>query len=104
MFRTADGAGLDHLYLCGITATPEHPRLAKAALGAQGSVSWSYHPNAVDLAASLIEDGFQLWGLERPSDAAVPLSLPPAVSHTENVILVVGNERIGIDPALMNLL
>lgn len=33
MFRTADGAGLPHLHLAGITATPDHPKLAKAALG-----------------------------------------------------------------------
>ncbi len=32
--RTADGAGVRHVYLCGITATPDHPKLAKTALGA----------------------------------------------------------------------
>ena len=42
MFRSADGAGVSHLYLAGITATPEHSKLAKAALGANEDVPWSY--------------------------------------------------------------
>ncbi len=49
IFRTADGAGIRHLYLCGITPTPDNPKLAKTSLGAEQTVGWSYHANAVDL-------------------------------------------------------
>ena len=31
IFRCADGAGFSHLYLCGITPTPDHPKVAKTA-------------------------------------------------------------------------
>jgi len=48
IFRTADGAGIRHLYLCGITPTPDNPKLAKTALGAEQTVAWSYHANAID--------------------------------------------------------
>lgn len=100
MFRSADGAGLDHLYLCGITSTPEHPRLAKAALGAQTTVPWSHNHNAADLAGSLVDRGFELWALERltpDQSPTLPLHLPTGAQ----VVLVVGNERAGVDPAVL---
>ncbi len=50
IFRSAEGFGFDHLYLCGITPTPANEDVNKTALGAQDSVSWSSHRNAVDLA------------------------------------------------------
>lgn len=102
MFRTADGAGLAHLYLCGITPTPEHPRLAKAALGAETTVRWSHHRNAADLAADLVAGGFQLWALERLT-ADQPAALPPLAPTGARIVLVVGNERAGIDPAVLRL-
>src|SRR4051812_33231463 len=38
-FRTADGAGVGHIYLSGISATPDSQRkLAKTALGAEAYV------------------------------------------------------------------
>lgn len=101
MFRSADGAGVTHLYLAGITATPNHPRLAKAALGAHESVSWSYATNAVELAATLRSEGYHLWALERvPSSSPIALSMS---DRPERLALVVGNERAGVDPDIMAL-
>jgi tRNA G18 (ribose-2'-O)-methylase SpoU len=99
MFRTADGAGLSHLYLCGITPTPEHPRLAKAALGAESAVPWSHHPNAVVLADNLTAAGHELWALERAGDE--PVAALPHLPAGASVVLVVGNEKAGVDPALL---
>lgn len=98
--RTADGAGVRHLYLCGITPTPDHPRLAKTALGAESAVAWSRHPNAVDLARSLRADGRALWALETgPGARSLYAQQPDAPCIT----LIVGNERAGVDPALLEL-
>lgn len=100
MFRTADGAGLNHLYLCGITATPEQPRLAKTALGAENVVPWSYHPNGLDLARELCEQGYQLWAMESGPEA-VPFFAQPIQIPEQPLVLVVGNELAGIDPAIL---
>ncbi|MFO7661233.1 MAG: TrmH family RNA methyltransferase [Chloroflexota bacterium] len=101
MFRTADGAGFAHLYLCGITPTPEHPRLANAALGSQNTVNWTYSPNGVDLATSLLDNGYRLWALERIG------SMTPATTNTiypdSQMALVVGNEKAGVDPVILSL-
>jgi tRNA G18 (ribose-2'-O)-methylase SpoU len=100
MFRTADGAGVAHVHLCGITAPPGHPRLAKTALGAEKAVLWTYHRNGVDAAVSLKAQGYHLWALESGSRsqslfaAAVEPAGRPAV-------LVVGNERVGVDPGIL---
>lgn len=100
MFRTADGVGLDGLYCCGISATPSHPRVAKTALGAQEVVHWQYRANAWDTAVALQRAGWQIWALER---APRSVSLFDAEMPTGGTVLVVGNERAGVDPAMIEV-
>lgn len=100
MFRTADGAGLRRLYLCGITATPRHPKVAKTALGAEQTTPWTRHRNALDAAQQLQEQGAQLWALERREGSQNLFSTSPRKADAP-IVLVVGNERAGIDPQLL---
>lgn len=102
MFRTADGAGLAHLHLCGITATPSHIKLSKAALGAQERVSWSYHLNGLDQARRLKGKGYQLWAVEATEDAQPFFTADPVLPHSR-VLVIVGNERAGIDPGILQI-
>ena len=102
MFRTADGAGLSHLYLCGFTATPEHPKLAKAALGAHEKISWSTSRNGLETAVAIKSAGAQLWALEAVPDAE-PLFANQIVWPHSAVTLVVGNEKAGVDPGILAL-
>jgi tRNA G18 (ribose-2'-O)-methylase SpoU len=48
-FRTADGAGVEKLYLTGITGHPPNDAIAKTALGADQTVAWEHHPDPVPL-------------------------------------------------------
>ncbi len=99
MLRTADGAGLGRLHLCGITATPEHPGVGKTALGSEDAVPWAAYPNALDAADGLQARGCRLWALESGAEAGSLYdveSLPDAP-----LVLVVGNELAGVDPALL---
>lgn len=102
IFRSADGAGIDHLYLCGITATPEQPKVAKTALGAEQSVGWSHHRNAVDVVVDLRQAGADVWGVER-TDTSVALGMCAVDSAETPLALIIGHERAGIDPALLDL-
>ena len=102
MFRSADGAGVARLYLAGITATPGHPKLAKAALGANETIPWTYYPNGIDAAMSLRADGYRLWALERLPEAINVTSLTET-DIPSKVALVVGNEKAGIDPGILAL-
>lgn len=102
IFRTADGAGLERLYLGGITPTPTTARLEKTALGAEKSVPWEQGLNGVGLAARLIDAGHTLWGLEETPQAENLFRFVPPPKE-ERPILVVGNEVVGIDPAILAL-
>ncbi len=103
IFRTADGAGVDHLHLVGITATPAHSRLAKAALGAHETVGWTYHRHGPDAAAELRAAGYRLWALERTADPSPQPSLYEVDPPPGPLALIVGNERAGVDPGLLAL-
>jgi len=100
IFRSSDGAGVDHLYLCGVTPTPKHSKLARAALGADQSVAWSHHRNAVTLAQRLRRDGYTLWALETGRDS---ISIFETEAPSPPFVLVVGSEVTGIDPDLLAL-
>lgn len=101
IFRTADGVGISHLYLCGITSTPKQPKLAKAALGAEKSVGWSQHNNGMETAVLLKQQGHQLIALETTPNAR-PLFDDELTITTEPIVLVVGNEKAGIDPGILD--
>jgi len=109
MLRTADGVGMEHVYLCGITPDGNHPKAVTAALGAQRSVSWSQHANALRTSLEMKEQGWQLWVLESgeitggapvaslfSADEEIPI-------HPEKVLLIVGNERAGVDAQILSV-
>lgn len=99
LLRTADGAGLDHLYLGGITATPDHPKIAKTALGAQSSLGWSHRRNGPETAVALQAQGHALWALETGADADSLFAVRRLPERP--LTLVVGNEVAGVDPAIL---
>jgi 23S rRNA (guanosine2251-2'-O)-methyltransferase len=101
MFRTADGAGINHIYLCGLTATPDHPKLSKTGLGAEWSIPWSHHPNVLDLVSDLKRGGFFIAALEGCEDSIPLYALSSPLP--DPIALVVGNEVSGIDPAVLDL-
>lgn len=53
IFRTADAFLIDHIYLCGITATPPNKDIQKTALGSTDSVSWSYEKDTLSIVKKL---------------------------------------------------
>jgi 23S rRNA (guanosine2251-2'-O)-methyltransferase len=57
VFRTSDAFNVDEIALCGITAKPPHREITKAAIGAERSVSWSYHENTARYLTQLKEEG-----------------------------------------------
>lgn len=103
-FRTANGAGLAHIYLCGITPTPENSdRIAKTALGADISTPWSYHPNALRLADQLKSSATRLVALECTPKAISLFDFVISPTDLRPLTLVVGGELAGVDPGLLDL-
>jgi 23S rRNA (guanosine2251-2'-O)-methyltransferase len=100
IFRTSDGIGVQKLFLCGITPTPENTKIGKTALGAELTIPWERHNNGVQLAKSLISQDYQLWALE-DLPAAVPLYEITDLPKKSPLALIVGNEVCGIDPGII---
>lgn len=95
MFRTADACAVEHIYLCGMSAHPPHPKLEKTALGAFDYVPWSYHERTKDVLHALGEEGVARVGLEVTADA---VSMG-AYEWPKPVAVVFGNEVTGISAA-----
>ena len=102
MFRTADGAGVRHLHLGGFTPTPEHPQMAKTALGAEASVPWTLHRDGLDAARSLRERGLKLWAVEAGSRSE-PIMEALVHRHEMPIALVFGHEVSGVDPRIVEI-
>ena len=101
IFRTADGLGINKLYLCGITPTPDSEAVCKTSLGAEETVAWEYSRNALETVKKLKEDGYKFIALEQ-DNRSVPLT-DYQFPNSDHTILIVGNEVTGIDPKLLDL-
>lgn len=102
IFRTADAVGVDRLYLCGITPTPDHPRLAKTSLGAEWSIPWHYSPNAVATINDLKKLGKTIFCLEETLNSR-SIFESASFCYSPSIALVVGNEITGIDPGILEI-
>lgn len=104
MFRTADGAGVRKLYLCGITPTPldrfgnlRHD-FQKVALGAERNMPWEYVSTAARAIRSLKAEGFIILSLEQDPKST---ELFRYRTRAQKLALVVGNEVRGLTPSLL---
>jgi tRNA G18 (ribose-2'-O)-methylase SpoU len=116
IFRTADGSGIDKIYLCGITAYPEKdndPRkpweaetisnkIAKTALGAEASVPWEYYSSSFELVSTLITQGFTVLALEKTPISHNIYELDNRYFQ-KDLALIVGNEVQGVSEELLRL-
>lgn len=101
IFRSADGFGFEHIYLCGITPTPENKAVKKTSLGAEDSIQWSYHKNSIELVQTLKSKGWKIYALEEDKKA-VEIS-QQVLLNTENCLLILGSEVTGVDAELISL-
>ncbi len=101
VFRTADGAGIDKVYLCGITGMPDtqkHQRqISKVALGAQDYVKWEYVKQSWRLVEKLKKEGYQIVSLEQTSKSVNYTKFKPKFP----MALVIGNEGRGVKKSLL---
>lgn len=102
MFRTADGTGIQHVHLCGITPTPEHPKIAKTGLGAEYTVPWTYHTNGLLAVQEMKSKGYRIWAMEGGNNAQSMFSAAQELPGAP-ILLVVGNEVSGVDPGILEL-
>jgi tRNA G18 (ribose-2'-O)-methylase SpoU len=107
IFRTADGAGAEKIYLCGITPTPldrfgsYRKEIKKVALGAEQTVPWEEARSTVALLRRLKSDGWTIVAVEQAPRAKNIWSVVPKLKREEKVAVVLGAEVRGLPPSVL---
>ncbi len=112
LLRTADGLGVEHVYLTGLTPYPTKSRgerrlphlaarqtrqIRKTALGAEDTVPWSQTRAPSAMLNRLAADDWQLVALEQAPQSVELSQLRP----TAKIVLVVGAEIGGLPIAVL---
>jgi 23S rRNA (guanosine2251-2'-O)-methyltransferase len=98
MFRTADAAGINKIYLTGYTPTPldrfgrKRKDLAKSALGAEEFVVWEEKKNIFPLLLKLKREKYLIIGIEQDKKS---IDYKKVKTKNKNVFIV-GAEVTGI--------
>jgi 23S rRNA (guanosine2251-2'-O)-methyltransferase len=111
IFRTADGAGAEKIYLCGITPSPLdrfgklRGDFVKVALGAERFVPWESMKSTAAAIKRLKKEGWQILALEQHENSTDLFEFPKAktAAHDANYCLVLGDEVRGVPPSLLKL-
>ena len=96
IFRTAEGAGVDKIYLTGYTGYPPRKEIAKVALGSENRISWEYVKNISTLVKKLKKEGISLVICEQDTRSQSIYDYSPHGS----VALLMGNEVRGVSKRL----
>ncbi len=99
-FRTCDAFNVQHLYLCGITATPPHRDINKTAIGATNSVSWSHEKSTIELLEKLRADGYTICTVEQAEKTELLQNIQ--TWKEKKFALIFGNEVDGVDQQLID--
>ncbi|HPP64819.1 MAG TPA: TrmH family RNA methyltransferase [Candidatus Paceibacterota bacterium] len=99
IFRTADGAGVKKIYLCGITPTPDNEKVKKVALGAENYINWEKIASNWRLIEKLKKEDYFLIALEQNKKAKNLFQLKKI--KKKKIALIVGNEIKGISKKIL---
>lgn len=103
IFRSADGAGVEKIYLSGHTPTPIDrfgrivPEISKTALGAEKVVAWEVVTDILDLLTSLKQEGFMVVAVEQSRDSVSLYDF----KAPEKVVYILGSETEGVDSEIL---
>jgi tRNA G18 (ribose-2'-O)-methylase SpoU len=95
-FRTGDAAGIEKLYLSGITGAPPHKGISKTALGAEDTVPWERVPDTPALLDDLRTCHYEIVAIETSNHAVDLFDWQPNFP----VCVLFGHEVDGLPPEL----
>jgi tRNA G18 (ribose-2'-O)-methylase SpoU len=97
-FRTADGAGVERLFLSGITARPPQNAISKTALGAEERVAWAAVHDPSTHLAELRASGYEVAAIETSNRATDIFEWRPRFP----VCVLFGHEVEGLGAELLD--
>jgi tRNA G18 (ribose-2'-O)-methylase SpoU len=108
IFRTADAAGVDKIYLCGITPRPTdqfgrfRSQLTKVSLGAERTVAWEKCVSASRLIDKLKNDGYKIFAIEQSQKSIPYYKFSGVATRSYKAALVMDGEVKGLSSAILN--
>ena len=108
IFRTSDAAGIQKIYLVGVTPDPidrfgrDRTDIAKVALGAEKTVAWEHTETLEGVVNNLKNLGYYIVALEQDS-ASVDYKAVSLPSDKENFAFIVGEETQGLSAEELSL-
>lgn len=107
IFRTADAAGCEKIYLCGITPAPVdrfgrvNEKVSKVALGAERWIAWEKVGQIIRLIDKIKKEGYKIFAVEQSSRSLPYQKIKLSKKDLAKTALVVGNEIKGLPPAIL---
>ena len=107
IFRTADAAGVEKIYLAGYTPKPidefKRPRkqLTKVSLGAEKYVPWEKVESTSRLIDKLKRDGYKILSVEQNKNSTQYYKLPKSYILNSKFCLVLGSEVNGLSQSIL---
>lgn len=105
IFRTADAAGVEHVYLTGYTPLPidrfgrSQKDIAKTALGAEGFVPWTHGVSPTSIVKKLKKEGWRVVGVEQHPRAIDYRAFSPRAA----TLYIFGNEVRGLSKQIVSM-
>lgn len=94
IFRSADGAGsVEKIYLCGITADINNPKLEKTALGSLEMIDSEYYDTTIEALEEIKDQNIPLYAVELTKDA----KNFQKIDYPDKLAIVLGHEKKGIN-------
>jgi len=100
IFRSADAAGVNRIYLCGITPTPPNSKIAKVALGAENYILWKKVKTTWRLLEKLKKDGYFIVALEQDTKAKDIFKIKLNKKYNK-IVLLLGPEVKGLSNKIL---
>ena len=104
IFRTADGVGVERIYLCGITPGPldrlghSRTQFIKVSLGSEKNIPYEKKGSTLKAIDVLRKEGYQILSIEQAKNSTPYYKFK---SKKEKMALVLGSEVAGLSDAIL---
>jgi len=98
IFRSADGALIEKLFLVGFTPHPPRKEIDKTALGATATVPWEFRKDPLEVIAWLKQEKIKICALELAAESKPYFQLK---REDFPLCIIVGNEINGVSKEIM---
>jgi tRNA G18 (ribose-2'-O)-methylase SpoU len=99
IFRSADGSGsVEKIYLCGITANIDNPKLEKTALGALDVINSEHYDTTIDAIDEINSKNIPIYGVELTAKA----KNFQKIKYPDELAIVFGHEKQGVNQTILD--